>query len=458
MESFKKIELSEGKKSTHYYINDERCLYSCSSTRGETKYLRCIERECSCRAKIENETFKRTNNEEHIHNNHQDRAAYEIAFEKLRNEVKIDRNSIKKLHSKALKNLNLVASGMFAWEHCRRTLQKIRHNQMPKCQNLSQLEHFLEDDNSIVHKIFGKIRDTEFYQGAVNGNIIFANMELIEQLPENVELYVDATFKVSPFLSRQLLIILAELQNRPRPILYAIMNGQSTNDYQCIFEAFRDGILSHDGILREPKILTSDFEQSMRLAVHNVWPTCQRVGCNFHFCQAIRRKARSLQTLSTKIDSSKIHHHIVKMFMRLSLLPTARIVVGFDSLINFIHLQKLFGDFEEFLDYFKKTWLGRFPLEEWGVSERDRRTNNNVESYNRTIKLVIPMNPTPWVFLDSLLDLAYQASASFASDRHNNVPRPPDNSYISEPLEIALSMLNEGKIDELEFLKKMAST
>lgn len=58
---------------------------------------------------------------------------------------------------------------------------------------------------------------------------------------------------------------------------------QSTQDCHSIFEAFRDGILSHDAIilLREHKILTSDFEQSLRLAVYNVWPDCQRVGCNF---------------------------------------------------------------------------------------------------------------------------------------------------------------------------------
>lgn len=38
----------------------------------------------------------------------------------------------------------------------------------------------------------------------------------------------------------------------------------------------------------------SDFESGMDKAMHNVFPECQRSGCNFHFAQALFRKAKKL--------------------------------------------------------------------------------------------------------------------------------------------------------------------
>lgn len=458
MENFQQINLAEGKISSQYFFKIDRCIYSCYLTRGDTKYLKCIESKCNSNAKIINNQLKRTNQIDHNHeNDHQSRADYEFAYEKLRSAVKSDRRTVKQLHKEALRGLTREAAALLEWKRCRRTLQRIRMAQMPSCSKLEDLESLLEDDKSKVYKSYGLFRGERFYQGSVEGQLVFANMEMIGELSEVVDILTDATFKVLPFLARQLLVILAELQGRPRPILYAVMTGQTTHHYQVIFEFLRDGILSHDGTFRTVRYATTDFEQSLRLALINVWPDCQRVGCNFHFCQSIRRKARSMETLSTKLTDSSTHHKILIYFMRLSLLPKAKIDNGHAAIINFIQETDLFEDFEEFIEYFHSTWMVRYSKDSWCVSDRDRRTNNHVEGYNNKIKHMIPINPSPWIFLDAILDLAYDASSSFDSDRLRNAPPPPDRSILSVPLDAALQELNEGGINEFTFLERMSS-
>lgn len=88
-----------------------------------------------------------------------------------------------------------------------------------------------------------------------------------------------------------------------------------------------------------------DFEQAVRAAAHKIWPDVQVSGCNFHFCQALRRKAKSIPGLCAPND---IAHHILKMFMRLSLLPISKISEGLREIKHFIKRNEMGQMFEEF--------------------------------------------------------------------------------------------------------------
>lgn len=451
--NFKIIQLEEGNKSL-FFIKSERVFYKCDNTTGGTKYLICSEPNCGCRGKIkEGDNFMRKNNLIHNHENHAIRAEYLEAYEELRNLVKIDRRPIKQLHAETLRKLSLEASGMLTWNHCRKTLQRIRNAKLPTCSNLTDLINLLENESSEVFLKFGLLRSRRFYLGSVNGQPIFGNTEIISALPSNFEIYIDATFGILPFSARQLLVILAEVNGRPRPILYVIMNGQKTYDYEIVFKFVRDAVF---GSTRTPQRATADFEQAILAALQNTWKGIGITGCNFHHAQAIRRKASKLTGLSSKISGDTMHHTILLMFMRISLLPIDRVETGFDKLLIFIEEKGLTDDFKEFISYFQNTWLSRFSKDLWCVSERTRRTNNNIEGYNHKVKLLIQNNPSAWTFLDSLLDLALDASSLFEHDRKNNVEPPKDRSKLSEPLKEALQQLNEHKIDEIAFLQLMA--
>lgn len=116
------------------------------------------------------------------------------------------------------------------------------------------------------------------------------------------------------------------------------------------------------------------------------------------------------------------------------------------------------ADFEDFIEYYQHVWFTRFDPETWCVSDRDRRTNNNVEGHNRKIKQYILQNPSPREFLQGLRDLMIDSCAKFTRDVRQNVVTPPDRSRLSVPLQVALQKLNDDDIDEIEFLEIMASS
>jgi MULE transposase domain len=387
-ENYIKVCCSETGNTSHYFIPGENVLYRTRKVaKSGIRYLKCIESNCRCNGKIAANVFSRTNNAIHNHENHKVKAEYEIAYARLRETVRNDRRPVRELHREAQRTLSSDAAGLMEWTHCRKTLQRIRQNQMPPCRDLSEMVDLLET-NEGVFESFGKLRDSLFYQGTVNGQLVFANLELVSALGANIEIYVDATFNCLPFRAHQLFIILGKIQDKPRPIVYSIMNGRAEDNYTVILNFVKLAVVSFDGVERTPILATSDFEQAIRSSLRKVWPTIQLVGCNFHYCQCLRRKAASLPELSLKI--SAIHHKVLVMFMRLSLLPICNVGVGFDGLIGFIEQNNLRDDFGEFIEYFENTWFNRYPVNTWCLSERYRRSNNHLEGYNCQVKRIIP--------------------------------------------------------------------
>lgn len=316
--NFREISLKENIISKHFFVNVDQCLYAHRSKRGDVKYIQCIDEGCPAKGKITRGFFSRTNDDPHSHeDNHAEVAAYEIAFERLRALVKTDPRPVRTLHQEVLSKLSRDASAMLSWRHCHRTLERIRNDMLPPCRSLIDLVEIMNDDGSFGYLSYGNIRNTRFYQGSVDGNPIFANRELIAELGQDLDLFVDGTFSVSPFKSRQLLVILGELGGKPRPLIYAVMQGQSTADYAAIFSYLRDNVFCFDGTLRTPVSATSDFELAIRLALLQIWPNINVYGCNFHFCQTLRRQARSLESLSANLVAGVLHNKVLTMFTRL---------------------------------------------------------------------------------------------------------------------------------------------
>lgn len=92
----------------------------------------------------------------------------------------------------------------------------------------------------------------------------------------------------------------------------------------------------------------SDFERAPRNAARQVWPDCDIQGCNFHFCQAIRRKTLEFPLLKEAMKINSEARLIVKMLQRLSLLPIGNVIEGLEyighRIIRF-DLQQVFVDF-----------------------------------------------------------------------------------------------------------------
>jgi hypothetical protein len=425
--------IKQSENNSHYFIKIEQCLYIQYSSTATSKYLRCIEKECNCRGKVLAGRFIRTNFDCHQHMNHTLKARCEIAMEELRDNVRNETRAIRAIHHEYLRTLTRDVAALLPFKKVRKTLQRVCASQLPSCGSLDALGSLLEDENSLVFNSFGMLRDKPFYQGMAGGHLIFANLHLIESLPEKFHMYVDATFSITPFKAYQLLVILGELQEKARPLINVVMRGKS-----------------------KQVSVNCDFEVALRQGLVEVWSEIKVSGCNFHFCQALRRKAKSMPRLATKITGNTLHHTVLFMYMRLSLLPIDHIKAGIAAIQRYVSLNKIANDFKQFHSYFMSTWMHRYSKSIWCVSDNIQRTNNYAEGHNNKLKHVIKRNPNHWDFLNGLLDLCFDAIAEYDHDVTYNSQSPPNTSKITKALPSALEALNNGEIEELSFLLLMA--
>lgn len=437
-----------------YFFEEDKCLYSLNREKRGRKYLNCIEHECKCKSKIEGDLMMRTNPRIfHVHANHQFVAEFEICYDKLKNDVDTTTTSARDLHKSAIRQMSREAAGLMSWENVRGTLNRIRRSKMPACHNIEELDELL-NNNQLVYETYGKIRGKSFFNGSIHGQMVFSHPELIPELGPNFEIFVDGTFKVVPHHQTQLLVVMATICGKPRPIIYAIMNELTEEMYTSVFEFIRDAVLPANKCPYSPKSATMDFEMGMRNAVKNVWMDINVFGCNFHYCQALRRNA--MDFLQDRIENSPKHKEILLMLMRSSLLPLDMLHDGINAIKSFIENDPVLSeDFKYFMEYFDFTWKERYPPEEWCVSGQKYRTNNHIEGYNNKIKKWIPLNPSPWKFLDALQDLAYDADSDLENAKSKGIIYK-DVSRLTPHLNELLPQLEEGIIDELEFMSKMA--
>nr|CAC37683.1 putative recombinase [Chironomus tentans] len=392
----------------------------------------------------------------HFHQQHDSIAEYKIKLKDLKNQVMSQRLPVREIHRRALREMTFDMAGRFCWKKVRNGLQRLRRKQMPSCPDLQTMINLLETNDFVRHN-YGKLRTFDFYQGTINSNIlVFANLEVIAALPERIQIFADATFKVCPFNMYQLIVILAEIEGSPRPIIFGIMPGKKQSMYEAFFDFIKLSVLRHGNKKRKPISAMMDFEKALRNAVKQVFRGIKIQGCNFHHLQALRKRAMKTEGLSTKIFKNSQHHYILKMFMRISLLPITHIDDGLDQLKRYISsMPDISDDFQQFIIYYEKTWYEVYKKHDWSVSDAFRRTNNNIEGLNSYIKKLIPRNPSPYKFLDSLLDLAYETSSSLSS-AFKELSVTKDRSKLTKKLHETLEKLRNDEISELTFLKIMA--
>jgi hypothetical protein len=441
---------------TNIYVEEEKVIYQKDSVYKATIYYRCSEKGCYCRGKVENGKFKATNDMVHFHQSHEEDADYKIKLNDLKNQVMTQKRPVREIHRRALREMTFQVAGRFCWKKVRHSLQRLRRKQMPPCPNLNTMIQLLET-NDFVRENYGKLRSSNFYQGTIDNNIlVFANLEVVSALSASVQMYVDATFKVCPFNTYQLIVVLAEVAGSPRPIAFGLMPGKKQKQYEAFFHFLKYAILRHENARRNPISVMSDFERALRNAIKVIFPSTKLLGCNFHHLQALRRRAMKTEGLSTKIYKNSQHHYILKMFMRISLLPIERINTGLQQLKRYIaSMPDILMDFHEFTLYYEETWHKLYSKSDWCVSDAFRRTNNNLEGLNSYIKKLIPRNPSPYKFLDSILDLSYEVSSSLSS-ASNELFVAKDRSKLTNKLHQTLQKLSNEEISELTFLKILA--
>ncbi|RAW20268.1 hypothetical protein PC110_g23290 [Phytophthora cactorum] len=137
----------------------------------------------------------------------------------------------------------------------------------------------------------------------------------------------------------------------------------------------------------DPGTVCCDFEMALLQGAKDQFPDAKRIGCLFHWEQAIRRKLVALRISEDKIKKVMT----LGALDTLTVLPPAKFERGIEFVTQKVPPTQ--GDktkWKDFSKYFRSTWLKRYDLSTWNVhnmleenTEIGAKTNNPFESNNR---------------------------------------------------------------------------
>ena len=161
-------------------------------------------------------------------------------------------------------------------------------------------------------------------------------------LAESNSWYLDGTFKCSPQLFYQVLILIihAQLSSDDRtwclPTVYILLTHKDNAMYLEAFQSLASIFPSLD-----PHSLMTDFEQALRSSLSSTFPGALIDGCHFHYCQAILRNVYNLgyktdyeavtTDPSTGYKQRSLLHTLVRRLMMLAmfLTPSTPLLITF---------------------------------------------------------------------------------------------------------------------------------
>lgn len=129
------------------------------------------------------------------------------------------------------------------------------------------------------------------------------------------------------------------------------MTRKTTAAYAAVFKYIEGNVFK----LKPARFMT-DFEGGMRKAINDCYPNVVLLGCWYHYCAAVRSKARSLG-LHNILKNNWNAMTIYKKLLSLPLLTSDKIIDGFMLIEQETINLGLHRDFEELLTYFKSFWL-----------------------------------------------------------------------------------------------------
>jgi MULE transposase domain len=471
--NYKLVSLREDDCKHLVLVDDDKCLWKCYRLYGNKAYMSCTNeklgerRNCPARGSILDGMFQRSATSSHNHDNdHEEYAAGLIKYTELKKEVyERRRTNVRVIWREWIRGLSQVQKAEYAWSKVRSALFSIRNSILPSCPSQNVLSNLLSD-NEDVKENYGMFGGKRFYQGMHGGSFVFVPSALLGNKVITGDFYADATFGITPLNFSQLMIVKATVEGELRPVAYILMNKKSQEAYEDVFKVL-------DALNFKPSTLMLDFEQATINAARVIWKDITIHGCYFHFCQALWKNAVD----KIKMQKRKAEKcSIVKMYMRLALLPLDKIIEGIDAILEVQRAKHLSTEFEIFHTYFVKQWVAK--QSGWCVYGLKIRTNNTMETYNHAIKVFCQRQPNVYIFLDSLLDMVYETELTLLADMKKarllnaakeaetsgkTLSKPPkitkefkSRSKLTPLLEVLIPKLLSSKISVKQFLQQLA--
>ncbi|XP_066590696.1 uncharacterized protein [Prorops nasuta] len=248
-----------------------------------------------------------------------------------------------------------------------------------------------------------KLRVNAFEGTNNDHSVIFYNKILCRKLENSLMISVDANYRCVPRIddAYQLLTIMAQKSEKFIPFIWVLMPKKDEEAYKNILTFIKERIMRN---LR-PQNCVCDYEQGLHNAVKIVFPTCNIIGCNFHYVYNLNKKARKLNMRKSIPLLTKVKVEIyIKKLCNLPLLSSHLIVRAYNSIKEEIERNPDIAVlFNRFLKYIEKTWTHNPSI--ISVFKQPIRTNNHIERYHRTLNECMGRHPKINKFLFNLIKL-----------------------------------------------------
>ena len=222
------------------------------------------------------------------------------------------------------------------------------------------------------------------------------------------------------------------------------------------------------GDISKLKTVISDFERAVFSAVYHVFPGVTQRGCNFHYTAAVYKNvgAKGLQSLHYSCPGFQ---ELIYMLYGLAYVPVDKVVDIYTELLE-PQFQVLIDEdedvkiheenIESFITYFRNTWIskrnGRAPMFEpiyWNqvsaLEDNGHRTNNHLESFNRTLNSLVGTKPNIWGVLENFVSIEADSRRVFLNDAVGQ-----DMHVNTEKLQLLVQSF--GRCPDQEYIQKVA--
>ena len=259
--------------------------------------------------------------------------------------------------------------------------------------NIIEWDFDLTRLDSEVPEDFFRGSSTSVYRGKDRRHFLFATKDQLKYLQKASDISFDGTFGPVKKPHYQLFTVHATLAmddgcQSSMPIAYALMMGKAEVDYTSVLTLLKTTVENVTSEEMRVKRILVDYEVAIWNAIRNVFGENVRVrGCWFHFNQAIYKQVKKLNLEKDYLKGTEMHQ-MIRYLMTLPLMDARNIPKVFDILLE--EYQPTINSKEnvkKLFNYFKKQWMGQdyFKPSDWSCFEKQIRTNNQVESWNKII-------------------------------------------------------------------------
>lgn len=364
-------------------------------------------------------------------------------FERVKMDVNNDNDTnLKDIYDRALTAWsNRVPT--VTYNRIRTTLQRIRSKNRPKLPTVVG-----EVQSRINNETYGKINGEPFFRCEVDvqgsKGFIFYSDQQKEMLMSSSNIFVDATFKITPRLFKQTLLI--GIKEECFFVCVAVLMTHKTSQlYDAIFSKIKELIP-----LFRPIIAMVDYEAALRSGIISNFATVSINGCWFHYCQAIIKKIKSLG-LGNRYRRNRSLRNAVHQLLCLPLLPPAQILIVYNTVLSEINDQEL-------SEYFTDYWIAQVTPNVFSVFGALDRTNNGIESINHKLKNKIGLHGNIFNFISKYQNYVLVSHSEYVQvGQGENVRRLQKATTLATNQRImsATRRLDASLITPLAFLKKV---